>query len=90
MWPITTSFLNLPPSLHRSTGYLELVGIIPGRKEPKNTDTYLQVLVDEIHDINGTRVYDAYRECWFELCVELLLNIFDYPEQKKSFIVMVS
>ena len=85
MWPITTSFLNLPSSLRSSTGFLELVGIIPGRKEPKSTDTYLQVLVDELQDMNGTRVYDAYRECWFELRVELLLHILDYPGQNKVF-----
>ena len=83
MWPIMITFLNLPSSLRRSAGFLQLVGIIPGKHEPKNTDTYLQVLVDELRDMNGTRMYDAYRQCWFELRVELLLHILDYPGQNK-------
>ena len=36
MWPMVVSFLNLPPNLHRLAGFLHLVGIVPGKKEPKN------------------------------------------------------
>ena len=50
MWPIMVSFLNLPSNLRRIAGFLQLVGIIPGRSEPKNTDPYMQVLVDDLKE----------------------------------------
>lgn len=44
-----------------------LVGIIPGPKEPKNTDPYIQVVVDELLQINGIEMYDAYQSETFKL-----------------------
>ena len=41
MCPIVISILNLPSHLRRLSGFLQLVGIIPGKFEPKNTDPYL-------------------------------------------------
>ena len=61
MWPIVLSILNFHSSLRRHSGHLQLVGIIPGRKEPKNTDPYLQILVDELHHLQGASMYDAYQ-----------------------------
>lgn len=85
MWPIMVSFLNLPSNLRRVAGFLQLVGIIPGRSEAKNTDPYMQVLVDDLKSMNGTKMCDAHQQNWFSLQVELLLHILDYPGQNKLF-----
>lgn len=85
MWPIVVSLLNLPPGLRRAAGFLQLIGIIPGKHEPRNTDPYLQVLVDELNNINGKRLYDAHQQCSFQLQVELLMHVLDYPGQNKLF-----
>ena len=79
------TFLNLPSVLRRSAEFLQLVGIIPGKSEPKNTDPYLQVLVDELQSINSVTAYDAHQKSSFNLQAYLLLHIFDYPGQNKVF-----
>ena len=85
MWPMLVSFLNLPPALRRVAGFLQLVGIIPGKNEPKNTDPYLKVLIDELQELHGMRIYDAHQKNMFELKVSVLLHILDYPGQNKVF-----
>ena len=85
MWPIFISFLNIPAALRRTAGFLQLVRIIPGKNEPRNTDPYLQVLVDELKEINGRNIYDAHNDCWFKLQAELIMHVFDYPGQNKVF-----
>ena len=85
MCPILISFLNLPAALRRSAGFLQLIGIIPGRKEPKNTDPYIQVLIDELQEFNGTKIFDAHQQNWFHAQAEVLLHVMDYPGQNKVF-----
>ena len=48
MWPIVITVLNLPRSIRHIPGSMFLVGIIPGKAEPKNMDPYLDILVDDI------------------------------------------
>ena len=81
MWPVVVSLLNLPPGVCHIAGFLQLMEVIPGRGEPKNTDPYLQVFVDELQSINGMRLYDAHQQSWFNLQIELLMHILDYPGQ---------
>ncbi len=85
MWPIQIGCLNLPRRTRYKAGSLFLAGIIPGRKEPKNIDPYLDILVDELITINGSKLYDAYRNEDFSLKVKVVLNVFDYPGQNKVF-----
>ena len=85
MWPIVLTVLNLPRHLRNLGGSMLLAGIIPGRSEPKNMDPYLDVLVDELIQMNGLQVLDAYREETFELKAQLLLHVLDYPGQNKVF-----
>lgn len=58
-----------------------LLGIIPGNgaKEPNNLDPYLEVVVDEIIEPSGKKIYDAYQDCMFDLHIQILLYILDYP-----------
>ena len=85
MWPIVLSILNLPRHIRYSPGSMLLVGIIPGRTEPNNMDPYLDILVDEIIEMNGSQLYDSYRKEHFQLNVDILFHILDYPGQNKVF-----
>jgi len=58
------------------------MGIIPGRKEHKNIDPYLEVLVDELLQLNGSTVFDA--ESFTLIYADILLHILNYPGQNVS------
>lgn len=85
MWPITLTILNLPCHLHNLAGSMLLAGIIPGKSEPKNIDPYIDVLLDELEQINGSDTYDGYHEANFQMKAELFLHVLDYPGQNKLF-----
>ena len=85
MCPILLSPLNFPPKLRKLSGSMFLTGIIPGPKELKSTDPYVEIVVDEILKLNGTEVYDACEKENFKLQTNILLHIFDYPGQSKVF-----
>lgn len=85
MWPITVSFLNLPPIFRRLAGFLHLLGIVPGKSEPKRIDPYLDVFVDELQELNGATLYDAHQKSTFQLAVSVMLHTLDYPGQNKVF-----
>lgn len=82
MCPMLLVPLNLSKITSQS---IMLTGIIPGPSEVKNTDPYVDVLIDEMLQINNTEVYDAYRNEFFTLEVTILLNILDYPGHNKVF-----
>lgn len=85
MWPIVLPVLNLPHHLQMLAGSLLLMGIIPGKSEPQNVDPYLEPLVDELHQMSGTKMYDGYQERSFHFQGMLNLHVFDYPGQGKVF-----
>lgn len=85
MWPIMLSLLNLPLHLRNVRGSILLAGIIPGKDEPQNLDPYIKLLVDEITTLNGSRCFDAYRNEEFDMQVDILMHILDYPGQNKLF-----
>ena len=85
MWPIVLTVLNLPRHIRNSPGSMMLVGIIPGRAEPQSMDPYLDILVDEILQLNGSQLYDGYHKEHFSLSVDILLHVLDYPGQNKVF-----
>lgn len=84
MWPIMLSLLNLPRRIRNN---ILLVGIIPGngKQEAKNIQPYLEILVDELISLSNTTMYDAYQQATFELKIEILLHILDYPGIGKVF-----
>ena len=83
MCPITLVLLNYPENIRKRSASTLLVGIIPGPKEPQNTNAYLDVLVDEVIHLNKLIVYDAFKKENFQLKVNINLHIFDYPGQNK-------
>ena len=85
MWPISLSILNLPSHMRTKFGSLLLFGIIPGRKEPKNIDPYLELLVEEINDFSNCDIFDSFNGVYFKPKASIVLNILDYPGQNKVF-----
>ena len=53
MCPMLLVPLNLPQNLRTSAMSIMLAGIIPGPSEVKNTDPYVDVLVDEILELQN-------------------------------------
>ena len=85
MWPVTLSLLNLPSDIRTKSTSLFLVGIIPGPKEPKNMNPYLEVLIDELLDLPNHTIYDSHRKETFAPHANIVLHILDYPGQNKVF-----
>lgn len=85
MWPIALTILNLPFGVRNLPKSILLAGIIPGKSEPKSIDPYIDVLVDEIQSLNSTQCYDGYRDEVFNMKVDIILNILDYPGHNKLF-----
>ncbi len=87
MWPIIImlTILNLPHGLRKLAGSLLLAGIIPGKSEPHNMDPYLEPLVDELHQMSGTQMYDGFRDELFQFQGTINMHVLDYPGQGKVF-----
>lgn len=86
MWPMMLTLFDLPRELRSSFNSIFLLGIIPGNGsfEPKNVDPYMEVLVDELLKLSSTTtIHDAHTNAPFELKVEILLYILDYPALNK-------
>lgn len=81
--PIFLSILNLPHHVRMLSGSAMLTGLIAGPNEPKSTNPYVDVLVDDILHLNTLKVYDGYKDEMFPLKANIILNIFDYPGQNK-------
>ena len=79
------NILNFPYYIWSKAESLLLVGIIPGRKEPKKTDLYLEVIVDNIHYISGQTIYDSLKDEYFVIKANIILYVLDYPGHNKIF-----
>ena len=77
MWPLMLTLLNLPRRLRNKFSSIMLVGIVPGNgsQEPQSLDPFLDVLVDELLELSGCVLYDAYQKKHFNCKVELLLHV---------------
>jgi hypothetical protein len=83
MCPMFLMNLNLPSHIRKLAGSIMLTGLIPGPREPKHIDPYVDVLVDDIMHLNTLTVHDSYKNETFSLKADIVLNIFDYPGQNK-------
>ena len=73
----------MPHHIRMQSGSAMLTGLIPGPKEPKNTNEYVNVLVDDILHLNTLSIHNVYKNETFSLKAHVLLNIFDYKGQNK-------
>lgn len=80
------TLLNLPREIRNDFGSILLLGIIPGNgsQEPKNLDPYLEVFIDELLLLSGSTLFDAYQSAPFQLKVDVLLYVLDYPGLGKA------
>jgi hypothetical protein len=62
VWHVVVINNNIPPWLFVKNEHLMLALIVPGRRQVKNMDVYLQPLVDELKELwEGIHVYDVSR-----------------------------
>ena len=87
MWPMMTTLLNLPKNLRHLFSGISLLGIIPGNDgEPKKSDPYMEILVDELLELSeGVPSYDALSNSSFLLRAGILNYVLDYPGLNKAF-----
>ena len=61
-WPMAMINKNIPPWFSMKNEHLMLALIVPGRRQVKNMDVYLQPLVDEVKELwEGIHVCDVSR-----------------------------
>jgi hypothetical protein len=81
--PFMGMVLNLPENLRHKADHMLLIGVVPGRRLPKNLQTYLAVLVDELIELNRTETAIHYTDPVTKQPaisrVKLLLTCADYP-----------
>ena len=62
VWSVVVINNNIPPWLSVKNEHIMLAFIVPGRRQVKNMDVYLQPLVDELKELwEGIHVYDVSR-----------------------------
>jgi Transposase family tnp2 len=79
-WPIITTVYNFPPELRCLRGIIMPLGVIPGPRKPKDFDSYLWPLVDELMRLAvGVPAFDASTSSAFTLRAYLLYIFGDIP-----------
>jgi hypothetical protein len=83
-WPILFTNYNIPPQHRQEKNNLLLGGIIPGPQQPKYIDTFLQPLIEELHQLQeGVDCIDALTNEKFKLRAHLLCISGDMPAISK-------
>lgn len=79
--PLLLQILNLPENMRHQDSFMVLAGVIPGRKAPKNLNTYMEPMVDELLHLyeNGMLYHDPYLNTPRRAYVKLLFTACDFP-----------
>jgi hypothetical protein len=79
-WPIIATIYNFPPELRCLQGIIMPLGVIPGPRKPKDFDSYLWPLVNELMQLAvGVPAFDASTGSAFTLRAYLLYIFGDIP-----------
>lgn len=79
-WPLILFNYNLPPDIRFHLEYILCVGVIPGPKKPKDFDSFLWPLIQELLRLeHGVRAYDIEEEEIFPLRAYLICIFGDIP-----------
>lgn len=79
-WPILMFNYNIPPQQRVEKRNLILCGIMPGPRQPKDLDTFLQPLLEELLQLqDGIDCFDGFRKDNFQLRAHLLPICGDMP-----------
>ena len=79
-WPLILFNYNLPPEIRFLIQHLICIGVIPGPKKPKDFDSFLWPLIEELLELSsGVRAFDVTTETLFTLRAFLILVFGDMP-----------
>ena len=79
-WPLIIFNYNLPPDIRMLLDYILCVGVIPGPRKPKDTDSYVYLLVIELLEfLSGIPTFDAEQDQLFALHAYLITAFGDIP-----------
>ena len=79
-WPLLIINYNLPPDKRFHQNNILPVSVIPGPKKPKDVDSFLYPLIEELLELSqGIRAFDASTGHYFSLRAFLLLAFGDIP-----------
>ena len=56
MWPIVLFPLNFPAKIRKSSSSMLLAGIIPGPKEARYIDPYMEIVAGDVASVNGVEM----------------------------------
>ena len=80
VWPVILLNYNLPPRERVKARNIILVGIIPGPHHPRDIDSFLEPLIQEMALLRrGVTAYDAYHEQLFQLKAHIVSVSGDTP-----------
>jgi hypothetical protein len=79
--PFVFQVLNLPENIRIRNEYMILAALVPGKKAPKNMNTYLALMVDELIHLytHGFLYHDPYLKVQNRSFVKLLFTACDFP-----------
>jgi Transposase family tnp2. len=79
-WPLLLFNYNLPPELRFLAEYIICLGIIPGPKKPKDCDSFLWPVIEELLRLAvGVRAYDVLLSSLFALRAYIIVASGDIP-----------
>jgi hypothetical protein len=79
-WPILIFIYNLPPELRFLAKYVLCAGVVPGPNKPKDFDSFLWPLVEELTELAvGVQAFDAVEQQLFVLRAHLIRVFGDIP-----------
>ena len=84
VWPILLTNFNLPADIRYNQDNQILAGIIPGPKEPKDMNSFMIPVVDELKLLEvGVPAWDAHQQVEFKLRAHLIMVQGDSPAMAK-------
>ena len=79
-WPLLIYNYNLPPEIRFRKEYILCLGVVPGPKKPKDMDSFLYPLVEELLQLAvGIRAFDVLQSSVFALHAYLIVVSGDIP-----------
>jgi Transposase family tnp2 len=83
-WPLILFIYNFPPAIRCKLASLHSLGVIPGHKAPKDYDSFLLPVVEELFKLSrGVPAFDAEHQRIFMLFAYLILAFGDMPALAK-------
>ncbi|KEP45893.1 transposase family Tnp2 protein, partial [Rhizoctonia solani 123E] len=83
-WPILIIIYNLPPEIRNHISNMICTGVIPGPHSPKDLNSFLQPLIDELIELaRGVEAVDVVNEQIFSLRAHIIAAFGDLPAMAK-------